>query len=120
MLKLVRIYKYFPTAKEWVRDDQQRKDRVQTIASLRNQDPLFLEHAFGNGRVITCLTSAQPDWNNWAKDNSFVVVQLELVKYLARTDHNPERRLTGEPIEISLDPAEFADSVADPGSRLGR
>ena len=111
LIKLVRIFKYFPTAKDWVRDDQQRKDRVQTIASLRNHDPLFLEHSFGKGRIITCLTTAQPDWNNWATDNSFVVVQLELVKYLARTDHNPERRFVGEPIALSLDPAEYADSV---------
>lgn len=111
LIKLVRIFKFFPTAKEWIKDDQQRKDRVQTIASLRTLDPLFLEHGFGKGRVITCLTSAQPDWNNWATDNSFVVVQLELVKYLARTDHKPERRFVGEPIALSLDPAEYSDTV---------
>ena len=111
LIKLVRIFQFFPTAKEWVNDDQQRADRVQTIASLRSKNPLFLEHSFGKGRVITCLTTAQPDWNNWATDNSFVVVQLELVKYLARTDHNPERRLVGEPITLSLDPAEYSDAV---------
>ena len=111
LVKLVRIFEYFPTSKDWVPDDQQRKDRVQTIASLRSKTPLFLEHAFGKGRIVTCLTTAQPDWNNWATDNSFVVVQLELVKYLARTDHNPERRLVGEPIRLSLDPAEFSDTV---------
>jgi hypothetical protein len=111
LIKLVRIFQFFPTAKEWIRDDHQRKDRVRTIASLRSKDPLFLEHGFGNGRIVTCLTTAQPDWNNWATDNSFVVIQLELVKYLARTDRNPERRLVGEPIVLSLDPAEFSDSV---------
>lgn len=111
LIKLVRIFEFFPTTKEWVRDDQQRKDRVQTIASLRSHDPLFLEHQFGKGRVITCLTTAQPDWNNWATDNSYVVVHLELVKYLARTDHNPDRRLVGEPISLSLDPVEFTESV---------
>jgi Aerotolerance regulator N-terminal len=111
LIKLVRIFEFFPTVKEWVNDDQHRADGVQTIASLRSKNPLFLEHSFGKGRVITCLTTAQPDWNNWATDNSYVVVQLELVKYLARTDHNPERRFVGEPIVLSLDPAEFSDSV---------
>jgi hypothetical protein len=111
LIKLVRVFEFFPTAKDWNRDDQQRKDSVHTIASLRTKDPLFLEHTFGKGRIVTCLTTAQPDWNNWATDNSFVVVQLELVKYLARTDRNPERRLVGEPILVSLDPAEFTDSV---------
>ncbi len=111
LIKLVRIFQFFPTAKDWIRDDQQRKDGVRTIASLRSRDPLFLEHRFGKGRVITCLTTASPEWNNWATDNSFVVVQLELVKYLARTDHNPERRLVGEPIVLSLDPAEYTDTI---------
>lgn len=125
LIKLVRIFEFFPTTKEWIRDDQQRKDRVQTIATLRSHDPLFLEHAFGKGRVVTCLTTAQPEWNNWATDNSFVVVQLELVKYLARTDHNPERRLVGEPIELALDPAEFSEQVeiftpGDEGDRTTR
>ena len=111
LIKLVRIFQFFPAAKDWVRDDQVRMDRVKTMASLRSKDPLFLEHRFGDGRVVTCLTTAQPDWNNWATDNSFVVIQLELVKSLARTDRNPERRLVGEPIVLSLNPAEYTDAV---------
>jgi hypothetical protein len=122
LIKLVRIFRFFPAAKDWVRDDQLRKNGVKTIATLRSKDPLFLEHQFGKGRVITCLTTAQPDWNNWATDNSYVVVQLELVKYLARTDRNPERRLVGEPIVLSLDPAEYSESVEvlTPGSEGDR
>lgn len=125
LIKLVLIYKYFPVTKDWVLDDQHRPDQVRTIASLRNQDPLFVEQTFGKGRIITCLTTAQPDWNNWATDNSFVVVQLELVKYLARTDRNSEQRLVGEPILISLDPAEYSESVevlapGDEGERSTR
>ena len=125
LIKLVRIFQFFPAAKDWIRDDQQRNDRVQTIASLRSRDPLILEHRFGKGRIITCLTTAQPEWNNWATDYSFVVVQLELVKYLARTDHTPEQRLCGEPITISIDPAEFTDIVeilvpGDEGDRTTR
>ncbi len=111
LIKLVRIFQFFPVARDWVRDDQLRKDRVHTIASIRSRDPIILERPFGKGRVIACLTTAQPDWNNWATDNSFVVVQLELVKYLARTDHNPERRTVGEPISVTLDPAEYTESV---------
>lgn len=125
LIKLVRIFQFFPTAKDWVRDDQQRKDRVRTIAALRSRDPLVLEHPFGKGRVVTCLTTAQPEWNNWATDNSYVVVQLEMVKYLARTDHDPQRRVVGEPIRLSLDPAEFTEMVevlapGDEGDRTTR
>ncbi|WP_397571244.1 BatA domain-containing protein [Schlesneria sp. T3-172] len=125
LVKLVRIFQFMPAAKDWVRDDQVRMDRVQTMASLRSKDSLFLEHRFGKGRVITCLTTAQPDWNNWATDNSFVVVQLELVKSLARTDRIPEQRQVGEPIVLALDPAEYSDSVeietpGEEGDRMTR
>lgn len=125
LIKLVRIFEFFPTAKDWVRDDQKRKDKVQTIATLRSRDPLVLEHSFGKGRIVTCLTTAQPEWNNWATDNSFVVVQLELVKYLARSDRNPEQRIVGDPIVLSLDPGEYSDTVeilspGDEGDRTTR
>ena len=107
----VRIDKYFPVAKEWLKDDQQRKDRVRTLATLRNGDPLMFEHSFGKGRVFTCLTTVSPDWNNWATDYSYVVVQLELIRLIARTDRAPETRQIGEPIQLSLNPADYTDVV---------
>lgn len=110
-LTRIRIDKYFPASAEWVKDDQQRKDRVRTIASLRTNDPLALEHMFGRGHVVTVLTTASPDWNNWATDYSYVVVQLELLKYIARTDRSPETRQVSEPIQLLLNPADYTDSV---------
>ena len=107
----VRIDKYFPVAKEWLKDDQQRKDRVRTLATLSNGDPLLFEHSFGKGRVFTCLTTVSPDWNNWATDYSYVVVQLELIRLIARTDRAPETRQIGEPIQLSLNPADYTDVV---------
>lgn len=110
-LARIRIDKFFPVTSDWVKDDQQRKDRVRTLATLRTNDPLVLEHKFGSGRVVTVLTTASPDWNNWATDYSFVVVQLELIKYLARTDRSPETRQVGEPIQLTLNPADYSDTV---------
>ena len=94
-----------------MKDDQQRKDRVRTLATLRNGDPLMFEHSFGKGRILTCLTTVSPDWNNWATDYSYVVVQLELIKHIARTDRSPETRQIGEPIQLSLNPADYSDTV---------
>lgn len=110
-LQPIHIEKFFPVQKEWKRDDQVRKDRVRTLANLRSGDPLIFEHSFGLGRVITVLTTAAPEWNNWATDYSFVVVQLELVKAIARTDRSPETRQVGEPIRLVLNPAEYTDNV---------
>ncbi|HLQ45020.1 MAG TPA: hypothetical protein VK137_09850, partial [Planctomycetaceae bacterium] len=110
-LDVTRVAKFFPVAASWNRDDQARGDDVQTIASLRNRQPLMFHHHFGKGRIITCLTTCGPKWNNWAKYASYVVLQLELQKQIARSDRQLERRVAGEPIELSLDPSEFTDSV---------
>lgn len=110
-LPKIRIEKYFPVGSDWKKDDQQRKDRVRTLVTLRNGDPLVLEHSFGKGHVVTFLTTASPDWNNWATDFSYVVVQLELMKYVARTDRSPEARQVGEPIQLLLNPADYTDAV---------
>jgi hypothetical protein len=107
----VRIDRYFPVVKDWIKDDQLRQDAVRTLGTLRNGDPLLLEHPFGKGRVFTCLTTVSPDWNNWATDYSFVVVQLELIKHIASSDRSPETRQVGEPIQLQINPADYTDSV---------
>lgn len=110
-LDVTRVAKFFPAAEKWSRDDQARGDGVQTIATLRNRQPLMFHHRFGKGNIITCLTTCGPTWNNWAKYASYVVLQLELQKHIARSDRQLERRLAGEPIELSLNPSEFTDMI---------
>jgi hypothetical protein len=111
LLQKIQITKYFPVSPEWQRDDQVRKDRVRTLATLRTNDPMMFEHQFGKGSIVTVLTTASPDWNNWATDYTYVVIQLELIKHLARTDRSPEARQVGEPIQLTLNPAEYTDAV---------
>ena len=106
-----RVYKYFPVAEDWERDDQQRKDDVTTIATLRNRQPLMFVHKYGQGNIVTCLTTCGTSWNNWSLYASYVVLQLELQKFIARTDRMLERRIVGQPIRESLNPAEFTDMV---------
>ncbi len=110
-LDVTRVAKFFPAAANWPRDDQARGDGVQTIATLRNRQPLIFHHRFGKGNVITCLTTCGPAWNNWAKYASYVVLQLELQKHIARSDRQLERRLAGEPIVLTLNPSEFTDMI---------
>ena len=110
-IEATRVYRYFPVADDWVRDDQQRKDGVTTIAWLRNKQPLMFAHRFGKGRVVACLTTCGTAWNNWAVYASYVVMQLELQKHIARTDRTLEQRIVGQPIEVSLDPAEFTETI---------
>jgi uncharacterized membrane protein len=109
--ELIRVYEHFPVADDWVRDDQARGDAVQTIATLTDKSPLFFNAKFGAGKVVACLTSCGPRWNNWARYPSFVAMMLDLQKFISRPDRVLERRVVGESIELSLNPAEFLEEV---------
>ena len=110
-LQSVAIKQYFPVADDWIRDDTLRKDRVTTLARVRTGAPLLFEQAHGRGNVLACLTTAQPGWNDWAVNPSFVVLQLDLLKYIARRERGLDQQLVGEPIQIRLDPAKYLDSI---------
>lgn len=109
--ELIRVFEYFSVADDWVRDDQARGDSVQTIASLTNKEPLMFSSKFGSGTVVTCLTSCGPRWNNWARYPSFVAMMLDLQKFIARPDRVLESRVVGEPIQISINPAEYLEEL---------
>lgn len=109
--ELTRVFEYFPVSDDWEPDDQLRGDDVQTIARLTNRQPLAFTTTRGDGRVFACLTTCAPTWNNWARYPSFVPMMLDLEKFIARRDRVLETRQSGEPIQLSLNPAEFLDEV---------
>lgn len=132
LIDFVKINAYFAVdeAKPWA-------EGAKVIASLRGGAPLMLEHEYGRGRVLTCLTAAGPAslsetlqklalnpdspgdlpptvWNNWASGNAsptFVVAQLEIAKNLARKDRALPLKIVGEEIAGTLDLALFRDDV---------
>jgi len=102
----VHVERYFSTPRDW-----KAPESVEVIARLRNRAPIFLEHRFGQGRVVTCLTTVGTNWTDWPRNPSYVLLQLELEKHIARNDRTLERRIVGEPIEISLDPAAYRTQI---------
>ncbi len=132
LIDFVKINAYFA-----VDPSAPKAEGAKVIASLRNGAPLMLEHEFGKGRVLTCLTAAGPAslsetlqkmavnpdspgdqpptvWNNWASGNAsptFVVAQLEIAKRLARKDRALPLKTVGEEIAGTLDLALFRDDV---------
>lgn len=110
-VETVRVFSLLPVDEKWNRDDNARQDGVSTIARLRDGQPLVLEHTHGAGRVITFLSSADVSWNNWARNPSYVIVQLELQKYIAHRGKATADHIVGEPISISLDPATYIENI---------
>lgn len=102
----VRVAQYVGTAKDW-----QTPANVRIISRFRNKAPAFLEHSYGKGKIITCLTTCGVRWNDWPRNPSFVLLQLEMEQYVARNAGNSSQRLVGEPIEIVLDPAVYRSQL---------
>lgn len=118
----VHVDRYFPLANDFPRRDADRNDGVKTIASLRNRRSLMFEHQFGRGRVVTCLTSAGLKWNDWSANPSFVIMQLELLRYLAKPFQKIETEIVGSPIEIAVSASGYSEEVeiASPSGRVSR
>jgi uncharacterized membrane protein len=70
----------------------------QLVAKTRTGQPLVVDHAIGRGRVVTWLTSLEPQWSNWAQDPTFVVAALRLVGYLGSFRQQQFSRPAGEPL----------------------
>ncbi|WP_298868877.1 BatA domain-containing protein [uncultured Gimesia sp.] len=118
LIEAVTISKYFPLSQKWLQTEAKNASGVNIIATLRNQAPFIIEHRFGKGRIITCLTSAGPiatiegePWNSWALNPSYIVFQLELQKYLVQSRSHEQAEIVGDPITFSLDAAVFSDEI---------
>jgi hypothetical protein len=107
-IRLVKIDKYLSPRLSWTPDPD---STVSVLARLRNRQPLVVERRFGEGRVVTFLTTLAPNWNNWANDPSFVVVLLKLQSYLASPLRPVEQRLVGSTLALTLDPDKYRPDV---------
>ncbi|MEX0818309.1 MAG: BatA domain-containing protein [Pirellulaceae bacterium] len=108
-VRLVAIRRYLQPPAAWTPAPDAP---VEILARLRNGDPLAVEKRFGNGRVIVFLTTAAPQWNNWAHDPSFVVAALKLQAYLAASNQHDDSRLVGSPISLTLNSEDYLKDVS--------
>jgi hypothetical protein len=104
----IRIHQYFRTPAGWSAPDD---STIRTLAVLRDRQPLVVERQFGEGRVVTFLTTLAPDWNNWARQPSFVVMALELQAYLQAPHTATPDRQVGTPIDLVLSRQEYRGDV---------
>jgi hypothetical protein len=108
LIRLITVEQYLRPPVQWKPDPD---STVRIAASLRNQMPLVVERKFGEGRIMTFLTSVEPGWNNWGNDPSFVVVALKLQSYLAAGRRAFDSRTVGTPIEIRLEVDKFRQDL---------
>ena len=88
----LQVFKWSPVADDWEADDAKRGDKVSTIATLANGQPLAFAHKFGAGQVFTLLTAVNREWTNWPVGDanpSFVIVNLDMQRCLLYTSPSP-------------------------------
>lgn len=107
-LRRLVVGKYFPVVPEFATE---KPDNVRILGSLRNGDPLVLEHGLGSGKVITFLTSLGPQWNSWATNPSFIVAILELRNYASSATNSESTFPVGSPIAVIAPTSEYRPDV---------
>jgi hypothetical protein len=68
------------------------------------QSAALVERPLGRGRVLLFTSTADLDWNDWARatDGSYVVTMLELVQYAARRGDDPSAFAAGQPLSVTV------------------
>ncbi|MEQ1825469.1 MAG: BatA domain-containing protein [Pirellula sp.] len=79
----------------------------KVVASLRNGQPLLIDHAIGDGRVLYGLTAFDRRWTNWPQDPTFVVAALKMVGYLSSFRTPETSRLAGTPLRWNFSSQEL-------------
>ncbi len=100
--------------------------RVATAFDDETGRPAIVERAFGNGRVVLVLTSADKEWNNWPDHPTYLPFIMELLRYAASGNDQAPDQLVGAPIRLPIDPVLFDPEVlirtplfpAEPETRL--
>jgi len=107
-LSLVAVKQYLKPTIDW---GVEKDSNVEIIARLRNGDPFVVEKKFGDGRVVTFLSTLSNEWNNWTGNPTFVVMVLKLQAYLSSGRRIDVPRVVGAPIELQLDADKFRKDV---------
>jgi hypothetical protein len=83
---------------------------ARVLATLDDPDrsPLLVERRLGRGRVLLWSSSADLEWNDWARDPSYVATMLQMVQYVARPAAESGDVIVGSPIRLAVDPNEHS------------
>ena len=108
LTRTIRIDRYLGVDPEWHAEEN---PETTILATLRGVEPLVVSRRLGEGRVVAFLTTASPEWNNWAMGPSYPVVILQLHSFLSSSHQSYRSGVTGEAIELQLDTMEFQPEV---------
>jgi len=112
-IKQISFQHYFACAPAAADDGTPSGEQAVVVAHYDDPSgsPAIIDRPFGAGRVTLFTSSCDQEWNDWAKDPSYVVALLELTQYLARGRGAETDLLVGSPIEFDLDLSRYTLEV---------
>jgi hypothetical protein len=118
-LDRVNFLQYFASEPATFARDEQAADsaaRAPTTVVARYDDdestPAIMERTFGRGRVLLFTSSCDLEWNDWARDASYVIGMLEVSQHLARAGDVNRSTTVGEPLTFALNPSDYEPQAA--------
>ncbi len=91
--------------------DGKSVSRWKPVATLRNGQPILIDHSIGEGRVLYGLTAFDRQWTNWPQDPTFVVAALKMVGYLSSFRTPDTARLAGTPMRWDFSSKEMLPEI---------
>ncbi|MBI4606819.1 MAG: BatA domain-containing protein [Planctomycetes bacterium] len=67
--------------------------------------PALVEHAVERGRVLLASSSCDLEWNDWARNPSYLMALQEVVAVAARSGREGAGHRAGTPVEVPVDVA---------------
>lgn len=107
-LRRLIVSNYFSVSPEF---QETKPENTQVLGSLRNDEPLVIEHRVGQGKVVTFLTSLGPAWNSWATNPSFIVTVLELRSYAGKSVARNTSSPVGSDIAVIVPKSDYRPDV---------
>ncbi|MDB6116575.1 MAG: N-terminal double-transrane protein, partial [Verrucomicrobiaceae bacterium] len=87
--------------RNWFQFEPARGD-VKPVLSLDRGVPLFLEKAYGKGRVIAAATTANSEWTNLPLQMVFVPLLQRMVSHLATQNGAASAQYVGQSVRFGL------------------
>ena len=113
--QFVRIQRYIELDKEIgdspIANVRSGASTWRSVATLRNGQPIIVDHSIGEGRVLFGLTAFDRQWTNWPQDPTFVVAALKMVGYLSSFRSPDTARFAGTPMRWDFSSQEMLPEI---------
>lgn len=97
----------------WWKVDSKTIGENKILAFFNDEDksPALIEKQFQLGKVFLFTSTIDEDWNSWPSEFSYLITQLELIKYCLKDKSKSNLVVAGENIKMNLTTNQFKNKI---------